>query len=611
MFSSQHQADDLERLVNLFRLIVTKDPSALNAVSETLQTKPSLLTRELTFNCEWSGRCECVLDHEYFRYISGNKIEEVALDKILKNIANGQCTHLDSLLWQNWLRNCRPSVTLAHAAAVVGNAPVLEIVLQLPGKQSQVTSHLKLSPLYLAILHNKQHCVRTIIELRQGIDLELYCKSIKTINWMHQYRQRSIVELCMVMKNFEALKQILDCTPLQSDWIKDALKSESNESYEIVYQYVNSTTLSKFDKYTKYDILQQGIRNGNHKLVEMLIKVVDKREFRLSPNLLAVIYNQPKILEYFITSIFWDKDDNFEGFTLLDISDSLNHVECSAILKTKGLDAMKKRSKNPLRVILEIGKRLTHERHTCTNILIKKIGDNGEFEDTDLQMWSEEVFHRSLGIGLGVRELLSLCHNIDFKLACGLSPLTRVMFLGDPPTLILDVLYNNPSLNQIEQVDLIPRVVFWLGFRFIKSKTASMLCLAIERDEDNSAYHENERTGSLPEYEGSMAVLLLDCGYDIRADDLIHTSYSTILEECKGSASEDEIRSRIKDRIDRELYFPKPLKERCRDVLRRHFIGPSLHRYVASVGAPLSVREFVLMESRFKQRHDYPFSWIE
>ena len=610
-----NSSDDLNRLVNLFRLTVTKEPSALSAVNETLRQEPELLTRQLTFTCgsifDFADTgCACVLDHENFGYITGDTVDEEVLDRIVRSILFGQCVHHDSLPEEDeeTVGPLPTSVTLAHAAAVVGNAPVLKILLQLAGKQSPFTKKIRSSPLHLAILHNQQSCVRTITE-SQAIDLQMYCGKFKR-QQQNMNRPNSIscdymstFELCVRMDNFEALKQILQCIPLKADWIIDALKSKSDEVLETVSQYINSKTFGKFHENEANEILHHGIRRGDIGLVEKVIKARGKGHYEHSPILFAVVYDQPKILEYLIASNVCNKDINIESFTLMDISDSLNHVKCSFILSSRGMNPAKRRTENPIRVIIEIGKQLRLGQYT--DILSEKVGHKGEFED--ISKWSEALTSISLREfgGLGVRGLLSLCRNSDVKGPDGLSPLALAMKHYINPLSIFNVLYFNPCLNQFEQ-DGMTRT--WTEehlqlFDRSKVKAVSMLALAIERDLKNYAVRKSalEYSGFWI-YEGSMAVLLLDCGYDIRADDLIHSSYSKLLEKRSRSGREDEIRSRIKHRIDRELYFPKPLKERCRDVLRRYFTGHSLHSYVVSMKTPSSIRDFVLMESRLKLR---------
>ena len=403
------------------------------------------------------------------------------------------------------------------------------------------------------------------------------------------------------MNNFMALKQILQRIPLQAGWIVDALKSESNKAYEIVSQYINPETLGNVSIYEADEILFQGIKRGSTKLVSMMINRKSKRQFTFSPILLTIVYNQPKILEFLILSEVGNTDMVIKGFTLLDISNSLDHVDCSTILMNHGIKPTKRRTKKPLDVMLQIGEQLRLGKDTDT--LIEKVGRTGDFKDIS-KLAQELTFQSFQKVRCdGLRGMLSLCDDIDVKGPDRLTPLVLAMYHYDNPHSILDVLYFNPSLNLFTDckpgrmnLSLTQRI--WRLFARSKVKNISMLELAIERD------LENYSGGVfIQKYEGSMAVLLLDCGYDIRADELIHSSYSELLHNKDQSGRKAEIRARIKDRIDNELYLPKPLEERCRDVLRRHFTGHALHRFIESMNTPKSVSDFILMKSRLNIRH--------
>ena len=158
----------LKRLVDLFRSILTKDTSAICDVKETLRKEPELLTRELTFTCGSifdfaDTHCACVLDHENFRYISGTILDEEVLDRISRSVLSGQCAHHASLPEEDeeTVGPLPTSVTLAHAAAVVGYVPVLKILLQ-AADNAPLTHSLHSSPLHLALLFKQQPSVDAI-----------------------------------------------------------------------------------------------------------------------------------------------------------------------------------------------------------------------------------------------------------------------------------------------------------------------------------------------------------------------------------------------------------------------------------------------------------------
>ena len=111
-------------------------------------------------------------------------------------------------------------------------------------------------------------------------------------------------------------------------------------------------------------------------------------------------------------------------------------------------------------------------------------------------------------------------------------------------------------------------------------------------------------------YEGSMSLLLLECGYDIRNDEIVRSSYTQLLQGGHKSTRERKIRQMILKKIESELNRPKSLKEYCRNSLRRAFHGIKLHLLMNTNLVPTSIKNFILLESRLKQRYDQRLSYI-
>ena len=116
--------------------------------------------------------------------------------------------------------------------------------------------------------------------------------------------------------------------------------------------------------------------------------------------------------------------------------------------------------------------------------------------------------------------------------------------------------------------------------------------LAIKQDLRNA-----KLTKYISDYKGSMSILLLDCGYNLREDKIVLKSYLSLLQ---GSDElwddEDKIRERILCRIEYELFSPKPLKFRCRDAIRRSYSGSLLHKLMSTTKVPTTIKRFVLMQ---------------
>ena len=99
-------------------------------------------------------------------------------------------------------------------------------------------------------------------------------------------------------------------------------------------------------------------------------------------------------------------------------------------------------------------------------------------------------------------------------------------------------------------------------------------------------------------YRGLISILLLDGGYNIRKDEAVLSSYETLLKDDESTLSEHEnaVRERLLCRIKNELFSPKPLQLRCRDVLRRTYTGKKLHVYMSVSNIPTALKRFIMLQ---------------
>ena len=58
----------------------------------------------------------------------------------------------------------------------------------------------------------------------------------------------------------------------------------------------------------------------------------------------------------------------------------------------------------------------------------------------------------------------------------------------------------------------------------------------------------------------------------------------------------DKLHPAEQEYLKHRLNMPRPLKLACRDVLRRHFNGREIHRYVQAVSVPQTVKDFILLK---------------
>ena len=91
--------------------------------------------------------------------------------------------------------------------------------------------------------------------------------------------------------------------------------------------------------------------------------------------------------------------------------------------------------------------------------------------------------------------------------------------------------------------------------------------------------------------------LLIECGFTITRKD-IH-----VFEACYLDAERESRRlfldPAVKEYLERSLKTPRQLTKICRDVLRKHFKGRKIHKFVEVHILPEQIREFILLKPSF------------
>ena len=153
----------------------------------------------------------------------------------------------------------------------------------------------------------------------------------------------------------------------------------------------------------------------------------------------------------------------------------------------------------------------------------------------------------------------------------------KLMKNGEMPNYFLDVLYFNPV------------------FATCKIAQKSVLKSAIKKDLQG---YTSYSTMYMTIYRGLISILLLDGGYNIRKDEAVLSSYESLLEDDESPSSEhgNAVRERLLCRIKNELFSPKPLQFRCRDVLRRTYTGKKLHVYMSVSKIPTALKRFIMLQ---------------
>ena len=557
----------------------------------------------------------------YLRMHDG--IDTELFDHILASIEAGKCCHHHNIPQEDkeMVGPNPTSVQLIHAAAVVGCVPVLEILLTLPHKDmtlGETILSLNTSPLHLAVLFKQRQCIKTIIESGHE-KFETYCNNrfryavrnqTKT-NFINNPRL-SIIKLCMFMNDYKTAQNIVQHTSLRATWVIDAMTSESECLKAFIFPSVNEQFIAQITIHEAENILKLVIKNGDTlHIASLLINRLKDQELKTKKcafvplALLATIYNQPRILEIFLDSNLFTGTYTVRDHTIADIANSIDHSECADIIQSHGIKGSNIKNISPFLVILDIIRSLHVPEQA--DVLLRKIWLQKPVAESKEECKALVVDPVTYKHGIGLRALIEICGDVEVKGPDGLTPLALAMKHDSNPRAILDILYFNPLLTDFEKENIVRthRVKHLQLFDREKVKQITVLALAIERDLKNYSIQKWAfKYSGFRLYEGSMAILLLECGYDIRGDEIVHSSYTQLLQGGYSSAREREIRQNILDKIKSDLCRPKSLKEYCRNSLRGAFPGIKLHLLMNTNLVPTTIKNFILLESRLKQRHD-------
>ena len=619
-----------KEVIRLFCLIIRKDPKAVDEVSTALTKSSTLLTRRLEFLCgsihDYADtKCACKIDHELFTYVSHDGIDTELFDHILASVEAGKCRHHHNIPEEDeeTVGPSPTSVQLIHAAAVVGCVPVLEKLLTLPQKDmtlGETINSLGASPLHLAILFKQQQCIKTIIELGRE-KIKTYCNNRFILAVRSQANPNliyspsvSIIKLCMIMNDKQTVQSIIQHNTLRTTWVIDAMTSDSEYLKALILPHVNEHFIGQISVIEAVNILKLAIKYGHTlHLASMLINKLEDPKLKTHNytfahrpwTLLATIYNQPRILEAILDSNMTSGTCTVSDYTIFDIANSISHSVCADILQSHGIKGSINKTSSPFLVILYIIRSL--QEPELANVLLQKVWLKKPVAERKEECKALVVDPVTYKRGIGLRALIEICGDVEVKGPDGLTPLALAMKHSSSPRAVLDVLYFNPILTDFEKENMVLTHTekHLQLFDRQKVKQITVLALAIERDLKNYSIQKWALCYSgFSIYEGSMAILLLECGYDIRGDEIVHSSYNQLLQGGYRSAREREIRQKILDKIKSDLYRPKSLKEYCRNSLRRTFPGIKLHMLMNTNLVPTTIKNFILLESRLKQRYD-------
>ena len=511
-------------------------------------------------------QCACAFEHEYCDYLSPSGIvNDEVYERVVQSVVNGQCPHVTE---ENEEYVRETGIYGIHLAAAVGTKEALTD----PRYQfnSRFGRLFGLNP-YLTAIYKENHEIilmpvllhfapkgtYRLLDARRSSDdpSRIIVESI------------TILEFCVRRRNIRLLKSYIKLNGLD-DGVSHALK--------IVFQ---------------------------HRLVEfedVLLK--DRTWFRYYDNLwtagicceLAIIHDQSNVLERLLNYLYSvHYDTNNATDKLPQICHVLSREKCEKVLTKYGIH------KN-------VNVNLRDKAIVSLNLLYKFYDD---FKDEILKRLKDiPNVSDILNMVTGVRQHTCLHKYIDRKIR--------------KPEVFKEMLCLGADINATDLDDRTPLMHLLKQSKFEQPDRQTLELIIFENPDENmhhsavicaleqdvrlmtKSVHVGEKGNFLPDallhslfgYDGDesfalnfSAPLLIECGFPFQRDS---ARISMLLESGKGTYLHSTEYAYLQNQLNR----PRSLLLTCRDRLRRHYKGRTIHAYIDNSNIPLSIKNFILLQ---------------
>ena len=558
--------------------------------------------RTVFFRTEYSYKtCECAFEHEFLLYISEcNRIDENMCNRILPNILRGRCTHTDDVD-ERYIRGT--SVSAIHIATALDNRQAVETYLD--NYTTLKSGIFRLHPYSIALLKENIRIVNMFVSKAYSIGrfdnsfVNLYhCRRINIGQF--QIRSYSIPEFCVRKgKAGTALLQIVLLSGVNfAGYINKALEFAIthclSDSQKLLVEYLSRPALFKLQ---------------DNSGVNMSAYITT-----------AIVFNQLDMLSEITKKISSPVDcSKMEEICLM-----LKRDDCVKILKK--IPKNFKKTKRKLCWIKYVGDVLEYLKDYILprNEVMECIHDSekhAEYSSAQVPVYNHtEVLKKLKSVWFGhyeIQELFCRLINSDSYFNSSFNSMLYVLLelgadidtidkTGKTVLLKLFTCENGEFYNFETIMDLLTAVKIILQQNPSIGLNRNAANIAIELD----SYLENKVMDKL--YDDLSGDYIIDTGRQAvvlkPAGDgavryigpvLIYCGFPATTQTLE-AAFERSLPSEEQEYLRQCLEFPRALKLRCRDILRKHFRGRQIHAFMNAVDVPQRIKDFILLNDIFE-----------
>ena len=542
--------------------------------------------------------CPCAFDHEWLVYISDSgEINEELFKKVEANILAGKCPHVDHVI-SDYVTET--AVYGIHLAAAVGTE---KAVTQEPDETHVCTKILSaifhLSPYILAVFKKNVKTTALLFKTlsKHCKDQEypildvVYPERSMTDENVIELKDESLLEFCVRNGNKELFRTVLQTGLLNVQGYRTQLATAIGQA--IKCNYVDTKELIKFLKNMSRGT-PGAFTRGKDGIDSIIVRLV--------------ILDKPDILEKVLKMHFQGDQILLEEkvkYSLTKFCAARVQDKCYSILcKYKVLPMVPVEEESPyvIETYLQVMFHLFDEFPEIMTHGLEKIPGFETAMKSILSTTNAKLF-RSTDPGRILNHLMAEKTNNCLVKRC--RPVIKWILqqniivdtinTNNQDTLLISLLESKNKLNFRPNLEILLHSNLKIHssiFKYCLKVDENVFCKRnhetvmfpqrfITDAREHSVHGHNDGSDYVLEFT---LPLLLECGYNPS-------------EETLGAALCKNLHPDVLKYIKAYIDTPRSLKIRCRDVLRGHFKGRRVHRFVEMSQIPPSIKDFILLKT--------------
>ena len=537
--------------------------------------------------------CPCAFEHELLDYLSEDgTINEAVFERVLENIVNGKCVHTEGVPTA-FITDTR--IYGFHITAAVG--PLRAVRNYSPNNINKRGGIFNLDPYQIAVVKNKPE------------NVELLNKACVR-GCLFSSASSSNKKRCLIASRLEESPNTVQ---LQfSHFVEICAKYNSGS---LMNGVLNSDTYH--DYYNVARSLQYSLKHDQHEVEKCLLKYITARNRRNIEIYAqsAIICDQPSLVTKILNRCSADQMTVYAGQMLLETCLLLNRKKCQMILNKSRFNFKRARCVNStlllqrlVQILNNYSEGLLSEDQSTNEDIYRNISANntdgtlGKAQLSILSLFLQIFKHEASFYNRYILQsyrpiintLLSFGANIDFVNSEGITPLEEllsfkeIVFALSPTRHLIEILIyenSNTKLN-ISAVRLgfvCDSAIQKMDFITLSNIQGSYIT---DGKEHAKCGHDDAATFAL----NFIGPLLIECGYPVTRDELTEPIENET----------EHVHPAVHEYVQQCLDFPRPLILQCRDMLRCHFKGREIHKFVDNTGIPKHIGDFILLKPILK-----------